>query len=116
MNDVTEKHNILSKYLGTNCSSEDVLRLIRVFNRIISGLYDISAMGTVLYELNSTSSVEEETKRILGNNFENEMIELAYKLELVRSLLFGEVLDWEKIGDPEGLKPTEDAFNRRGTV
>ena len=71
--------------------------ILRAFNEIINGLYHIgNEHEYIIHTLNTSTYVEAEYRKMLSD-IGMDLTEIANKLEIVRSLLFGDCLNWEYI-------------------
>ena len=78
-------------------NAEKSAEILKALNEAIHGLYYLDNEDTyVLSTLNATTYVEEEYKKLLidiGTDFGN----IANKLEMIRSLIFGDCFNWDNI-------------------
>lgn len=73
--------------------------IIKAFNSVITGMYFLGTEEQYIFDtLNTTTYVQEEYKS-LQNKLGIDIQDIAEKFELMRSILFGDCLDWEFICD-----------------
>jgi hypothetical protein len=71
--------------------------ILRSLNETIHGLYALSnEESNIIETLNTTTYVEAEYKRLIGS-IGIDLADIANKLEMIRSLLFGDCLNWDYI-------------------
>lgn len=78
-------------------NAEKSAEILKALNEIIHGLYFLDNEDTyILSTLNSTTYVEEEYKKLL-TDIGTDFGDIANKLEMIRSLLFGDSFNWDNI-------------------
>ena len=89
-------------------NAEESAEILKALNEAIHGLYYLDNEDTyILGILNCTTYVQEEYKKLLndiGAGFGN----IANKLEMIRSLLFGDCFNWDNIYAELSKIPTKD--------
>ncbi|KPU42177.1 hypothetical protein OXPF_39560 [Oxobacter pfennigii] len=86
--------------------------ILKALNDAIHGLYYLGGEHSyIIHTLNTTTYVEEEYKRLLSGIIENQdLSDIANKLEMVRSLLFGDCFNWDYICEElEKIPPKGEA-------
>lgn len=82
---------------NVTCYPEQSLNILKAFNEIINGLYHIGDEHKYIFHtLNTTSYVDAEYLKIL-NSIGCDLTDIANKLEMARSLLFGDCLNWNYV-------------------
>lgn len=118
VNEYKEKEHNLKKDIGK--SSLDVLNgnsdalynvrhtvdILDAFNNIILGLFKLSDEQWVFNTINVNTDTIDQYKNI-EKEIGMELHELAGKIELMRNLIFAEVIDWHKMS--EILKALEES-------
>jgi hypothetical protein len=86
--------------------------ILKALNDAIHGLYYLGGEhGYIIHTLNTTTYVEEEYKRLLSKIIaDQDLSDIANKLEMIRSLLFGDCLNWDCICEElEKIQPKEES-------
>ena len=110
VNEYKEKERNLKKDIGK--SSLDILNgnsdalynvkhtvdILDAFNNIILGLFKLSDEQWVFNTINVNADTIDQYKNI-EKEIGLEMHELAGKIEIMRNLIFAEVIDWHKMSD-----------------
>lgn len=78
--------------------------ILESFNRIILGLFRLSDEQWVFNTINVTTDTIDQYRKI-EKEIGMELHELAGKIELMRNLIFAEIIDWHKMS--EVLKAVE---------
>lgn len=76
---------------------EETASILKAFNEAIHGLYTIDSEESYIFDtLNTTTYVQEEYKK-LAENIGIDLMDIANKLEMMRSILFGDCFNWDNI-------------------
>ena len=73
--------------------------ILNAFNQAINGLYFIGSEGKYIFDVLNTSAPAAEEYKKITNSIGIELIEISYKLEAMRSILFGDCINWSFICD-----------------
>lgn len=110
VNEYKEKERNLKKGIGKPCldilnGNSDVLYnakhtadILDAFNNIILGLFKLSDEQWVFNTINVNTDTIDQYKNI-EKEIGLELHELAGKIEIMRNIIFAEVIDWHKMGD-----------------
>jgi hypothetical protein len=86
---------------GTNALyyADKSATILKALNDAIHGLYYLGGEHDyIIHTLNVTTYVEEEYKKLLGDIIgSQDLADIANKLEMIRSLLFGDCFNWDAI-------------------
>lgn len=82
-------------------NAEETANILKALNDAIHGLYYLGGEHEyICHTLNVTTYVEEEYRKLLSDIIENQdLSDIADKLEMIRSVLFGDALNWDAIQD-----------------
>lgn len=86
--------NIWSKQSNVNTRNKDAIKLLKHMNMAIDGIWGFACDNDYLFSTtNASSNAEDEYKRIEAS-IGIDLLELAGKLEVMRSMVFGDSLNW----------------------
>lgn len=74
---------------------ENINRVIKDFNNLVDALFTFD-MEWIFDSLNTSTDIKEYVKRIIPDLFD-----IGYKIEHIRSLVLGEIIDWKKLSEVE---------------
>lgn len=74
---------------------EEVKHILKAFDDVINGLLVLEDSNWIFNNLNSSDAEKDYYFDVRGTN--NGFVELSEKIEKLRSVLFGGVLDWDEI-------------------
>lgn len=95
-----ENNDIASVFLNSSdliYSAKDSSEILKALNDVIHGLYHIgNEESYIISTFNTATYVEAEYKRLL-KSIGMDLDDIANKLEMIRSLLFGDCFNWDYI-------------------
>ena len=110
VNEYKEKERNLKKDIGKSsldilngnsdalCNAKHTIDILDAFNNVILGLFKLSDEQWVFNTKNVNSDTIDQYKNI-EKKIGMELHELAGKIEIMRNLIFAEVIDWHKMSD-----------------
>lgn len=78
---------------------QEAAKILKSFNDVIHGLYFLGSEENYIFSVLNTTTYQDEEYKRLTESMGIELTEIADKLELMRSILFGDCFNWDAICD-----------------
>lgn len=90
--------NILNGNYGALYNAKHTIDILDAFNNVVLGLFKLSDEQWVFNTINVNTDTIDQYKNI-EKEIGMELNELAGKMEIMRNLIFAEVIDWHKMSE-----------------
>ena len=78
-------------------NSQETAKILKSFNDVIHGLYFLGSEEEYIFSVLNTTTYQDEEYKRLTESIGIELTEIADKLELMRSILFGDCFNWDNV-------------------